>query len=251
MRSKTSKKSKMDRGSKRKMSEKREIDELIKDNIGIIGVDSGLKEAINNADKAMEEFSLDLYESMIDKAKQSLSPEQLELAEVKQSMYKLNKTAQKVSESLQRPLVSSRNKSSSVRSMPRSVVSSSVRSKSKRSKKELEELKELKEKITSENKLLMNEIFYLIDNWVSDPSNKGKNPNSSKIYRNKKQIIDNFLSIYPGMKNYTLISKRLNRIISDKIMITRSERLEPPSLGARKKTKKRKNSHKLKKKKII
>ena len=243
MRSKTSKKSKMDRGSKRKMSQKKEIDNLIKDNIGIIGVDSNLKKQIIEADKAMEEFSLDLYESMIDKAKQSLSPEQLELAKVKQSIYKLNKTAQKVSESLQRPLVSSRNKSSSVRSMPRSVVSSSVRSK--------RSTKELKEKITSENRLLMDEIFYLIDNWVSDPSNKGKNPNSSKIYRNKKQIIDNFLSIYPGMKNYTLISKRLNRIISDKIMITRSERLEPPSLGARKKTKKRKNSHKLKKKKII
>jgi hypothetical protein len=235
--SKTSKKSKMDRGSKRKMSEKREIDELIKDNIGIIGVDSGLKEAINNADKAMEEFSLDLYESMIDKAKQSLSPEQLELAEVKQSMYKLNKTAQKVSESLQRPLVSSRNKSSSVRS--------------KRSKKELEELKELKEKIMSENKLLMNEIFYLIDNWVSDPSNKGKNPNSLKIYRNKKQIIDNCLSIYPRNKeNYTLISKKLDKFINAKIMSTKEKR-KSPSLGARKKTKKRKNSHKLKKKKII
>jgi hypothetical protein len=232
--SKTSKKSKMDRGSKRKMSEKREIDELIKDNIGIIGVDSGLKEAINNADKAMEEFSLDLYESMIDKAKQSLSPEQLELAEVKQSMYKLNKTAQKVSESLQRPLVSSRNKSSSVRS--------------KRSKKELEELKELKEKIMSENKLLMNEIFYLIDNWVSDPSNKGKNPNSLKIYRNKKQIIDNCLSIYPRNKeNYTLISKKLDKFINAKIMSTKEKR-KSPSLGARKKTKKRKNSHKLKKK---
>ena len=222
------------RGSKRKMSQKKEIDDLIEDNMGIIGVDSGLKEAINQADKAMEEFSLDLYESMIDMAKQSLSPEQLELAKVNQSMRKLNRNYEQMQRALQRPMASSRphKSSSSRRSTQRST----------------EDLNELKEKIISENKLLMNEIFYLIEGWVSDPSNKGKNPNTVKIIENKRKIINNFRSIYPRTaNNERMIRGRVDKIISDKIMITRLNRLHPPSSGARK-TKKRKKSRKLKKK---
>ena len=224
------------RGSKRKMSQKKEIDDLIEDNMGIIGVDSGLKEAINQADKAMEEFSLDLYESMIDMAKQSLSPEQLELAKVNQSMRKLNRNVEQMQRALQRPIASSRpHKSRSVRSVPR------------RSTEDSPELKALKAKIKSENKLLMNEIFYLIESWVSDPSNKGKNPNTVQIIENKRKIINNFRSIYPRtVKIEREIIDRVNKIISDKIMITRLNRLKPPSSGARK-TKKRKKSRKLKK----
>lgn len=225
------------RGSKRKMSQKKEIDKLIEDNMGIIGVDSGLKEAINQADKAMEEFSLDLYESMIDMAKQSLSPEQLELARVNQSMRKLNKNVEQMQIALQRPIASGRpHKSSSTR---RSTQRSTQRS--------TEDLNELKEKIRSENKLLMNEIFYLIESWETDPSNKGKNPRRAKIIENKRQIINNFRSIYPrNPKIEKVIRERVYKIINDKIMITQLNRLQPPSSGA-KKTKKRKKSRKLKK----
>jgi len=229
------------RGSKRKMSQKKEIDKLIDDNMGIIGVDSGLKEAIIQSDKAMEEFSLELYESMIDMAKQSLSPEQLELARVNQSMRKLNRNVEQMQRALQRPITSSRpHKSSSVRS---STQRSTQRSK--------EDLKELKEKIKSENKLLMNEIFYLIESWVSDPSNKGKNPNTVKIIENKRQIINNFRSIYPRtVKNERMVRGRVDKIINDKITVTRLNRLQPPSSGARKKSRKNKKKQRKGKSKI-
>ena len=228
------------RGSKRKMSQKKEIDKLIDDNMGIIGVDSGLKEAIIQSDKAMEEFSLELYESMIDMAKQSLSPEQLELARVNQSMRKLNRNVEQMQRALQRPITSSRpHKSSSVRS---STQRSTQRSK--------EDLKELKEKIKSENKLLMNEIFYLIESWVSDPSNKGKNPNTVKIIENKRQIINNFRSIYPRtVKNERMVRGRVDKIINDKITVTRLNRLQPPSSGEKKKSRKNKKKQRKKTKK--
>ena len=229
------------RGSKRKMSQKKEIDKLIDDNMGIIGVDSGLKEAIIQSDKAMEEFSLELYESMIDMAKQSLSPEQLELARVNQSMRKLNRNVEQMQRALQRPITSSRpHKSSSVRS---STQRSTQRSK--------EDLKELKEKIKSENKLLMNEIFYLIESWVSDPSNKGKNPNTVKIIENKRQIINNFRSIYPRtVKNERMVRGRVDKIINDKITVTRLNRLQPPSSGEKKKSRKNKKKQRKGKSKI-
>jgi len=229
------------RGSKRKMSQKKEIDKLIDDNMGIIGVDSGLKEAIIQSDKAMEEFSLELYESMIDMAKQSLSPEQLELARVNQSMRKLNRNVEQMQRALQRPITSSRpHKSSSVRS---STQRSTQRSK--------EDLKELKEKIKSENKLLMNEIFYLIESWVSDPSNKGKNPNTVKIIENKRQIINNFRSIYPRtVKNERMVRGRVDKIINDKITVTRLNRLQPPSSGEKKKSRKSKKKQRKGKSKI-
>jgi hypothetical protein len=232
------------RGSKRKMSQKKEIDKLIDDNMGIIGIDSGLKEAIIQSDKAMEEFSLELYESMIDMAKQSLSPEQLELARVNQSMRKLNRNVEQMQRALQRPITSSRpHKSSSVRS---STQSSTQRS-TQRSK---EDLKELKEKIKSENKLLMNEIFYLIESWVSDPSNKGKNPNTVKIIENKRQIINNFRSIYPRtVKNERMVRGRVDKIINDKITVTRLNRLQPPSSGEKKKSRKNKKKQRKKTKK--
>ena len=226
------------RGSKRKMSQKKEIDKLIDDNMGIIGIDSGLKEAIIQSDKAMEEFSLELYESMIDMAKQSLSPEQLELARVNQSMRKLNRNVEQMQRALQRPITSSRpHKSSSVRTQR-----STQRSK--------EDLKELKEKIKSENKLLMNEIFYLIESWVSDPSNKGKNPNTVKIIENKRQIINNFRSIYPRtVKNERMVRGRVDKIINDKITVTRLNRLQPPSSGEKKKSRKNKKKQRKKTKK--
>ena len=228
------------RGSKRKMSQKKEIDKLIDDNMGIIGVDSGLKEAIIQSDKAMEEFSLELYESMIDMAKQSLSPEQLELARVNQSMRKLNRNVEQMQRALQRPITSSRpHKSSSVRT---STQRSTQRSK--------EDLKELKEKIKSENKLLMNEIFYLIESWVSDPSNKGKNPNTVKIIENKRQIINNFRTIYPRtVKNERMVRGRVDKIINDKITVTRLNRLQPPSSGEKKKSRKNKKKQRKKTKK--
>ena len=222
---------------KEKCLKKKEIDKLIDDNMWIIGVDSGLKEAIIQADKAMEEFSLDLYESMIDMAKQSLSPEQQELARVNQSMRKINKNVEQMQRALQKPIATSRpHKSRSVRSVSR-----------RSTKRSTEDLNELKEKIRSENKSLMNEIFYLIESWVSDPSNKGKNPNTAKIIENKRQIINNFRSIYPRTaKNEKVIRERVYKIINDKIMITKLNRLQPPSSGAKKtkKTKKRKKSRK-------
>ena len=60
------------------------------------------------------------------------------------------------------------------------------------------------------------------------------------------EFSENFRSIYPRTaKNEKVIRERVYKIINDKIMITKLNRLQPPSSGA-KKTKKRKKSRKLK-----
>jgi len=216
------------RGSKRKLSQKSRINSLIENNMGLIDIEPGLKQAIIQADKALEEFSLEQYTSMIDMVKQSLSPQQLDLAKVKQSLRKLNKTAQDMSRTLQRPITS--------RSRPHrsSSVRTSVRP------------RRSKEEIHDETRLLINEIYSAIEEGVATGKKVG-----GIILRNKQKIISNFSSMYPKTeKNYTLIRTRIEGIINDKIKLEKLARSIKHSSGQKKKSKgkrKKRKTHKLKK----